>query len=115
MPKRGFPMLGRVSAEMARRHNKTGRSRKSVRFVMLEHYLLDSLAWRSLSLPAKASYIEIAQRYVPGNNGRIGMSARALADRLPISRQTAQRALSELVAKGFIEATKLGVLICTES
>jgi hypothetical protein len=75
---------------------------------MLEHYLLNSPAWRSLSLAARSAFIEIASLYVPGRNGRIAMSARRLADALPISRTTAARALQDLAARGFIEAVKAG-------
>ena len=91
---------------MARKHNVTGRSRRSSRFVMLEHFVLESHAWRSLSLAARATFIEIAQRYSPGNNGRLAMSGRMLAEALHISRQTGIRALNQLEERGFIELAK---------
>ena len=75
---------------------------------MLEHYLLNSPAWRSLSLAARAVFIEMARSYVPGRNGRLAMSARMLAEGLPISRATAARALQDLAARGFIEAVRPG-------
>ena len=93
---------------MARKTNRTGRTKTPSRFVMLEHYVLNSPAWRSLSLAARAAFIEIAQRYAPGRNGRLAMSARMLAEALPISRATAGRALKELAARGFIEVVRLG-------
>ena len=93
---------------MTRKYNSTGRSRNATRFVMLEHYLLKSPAWRSLSLAARSAFIEIAQRYSPGNNGRLAISGRTLADALPISRQTAIRVLQELTEKGFLEPMKQG-------
>jgi DNA-binding transcriptional regulator YhcF (GntR family) len=93
---------------MTRKHNRTGRTRHAARFVMLEHYLLNSPAWRSLSLAARSVFIEIARNYVPGRNGRLAMSARMLAEALPISRSTAARALRELVVKGFIEVVRPG-------
>lgn len=93
---------------MSPKHSKTGRSRRSARFVMLEHYLLDSVAWRSLSLAAKCCYLEIARFYIPGRNGRIGASARMMALALRISRATATRALKELCMKGFIEVMRPG-------
>jgi hypothetical protein len=75
---------------------------------MLEHYLLNSPAWRSLSLAARSVFIEIARNYVPGRNGRLAMSARMLAEALPISRATAARALQDLAARGFIEPVRPG-------
>jgi hypothetical protein len=75
---------------------------------MLEHYLLNSPAWRSLSLAARSAFIEMARNYVPGRNGRLAMSARMLAEALPISRATAARALQDLAARGFIEAVRPG-------
>jgi hypothetical protein len=93
---------------MPRRHNSTGRSRRSSRFLMLEHFLLKSSAWQSLPAVPRAAYIEIAQRYSPGNNGRIAVSGRMLATALSVSRQTANRALSDLVERGFIEPMKAG-------
>ncbi len=93
---------------MARKYDKTGRTRHASRFVMLEHYLLSSMAWRSLSPPARAAYIEIAQRYVPGNNGKICVSGRTLADGMTVSRQTAIRCLAELSERGFIDCVRGG-------
>jgi DNA-binding transcriptional regulator YhcF (GntR family) len=53
-------------------------------------------------------FIEMARNYVPGRNGRLAMSARKLAEALPISRATAGRALQDLENRGFIEAVKPG-------
>lgn len=93
---------------MARKHNQTGRTRHASRFAMLPHYLLGSAAWRSLSLPARAAFVEMLALYAPGLNGRLGLSARTLAERIHVARATATRALQELIAKGFIEAAKPG-------
>ena len=94
---------------MTRKHDKTGRTRGSAsRFVMLEHYLLNSPAWRSLSLSARCAFIEICRLYSPGNNGRLAVSGRMLADALSVSRQTATRTLDDLVSHGFIEGVKPG-------
>jgi hypothetical protein len=75
---------------------------------MLPHYLLGSAAWRSLSLAARAAFVEMLALYAPGLNGRLAMSARTLADRLSVSRATATRALQELTTKGFVEIVKPG-------
>lgn len=94
---------------MASKQDKKGRSRRKLsNFVALEHYLLDSPAWRTLSLPARCALLEIARHYKPGVNGRLAMSARGLAEALPISRQTGTRALKELADRGFIEQVRAG-------
>ena len=68
--------------------------------------MLRSVAWRSLTPVARASYFEIAFCYNGGNNGRIQMSAITLASRLDMGKSSAARALNELQAKGFIEIAK---------
>ncbi len=94
---------------MARTHNYTGRSRRKLSpFVALERYMLKSPAWQSLSPVARSAFIELGMVYDGGNNGRIAMSARTLAERLPISRATATRALAELTEKGFLDPVRLG-------
>ena len=93
---------------MASKHNSTGRSKRSKRFVMLEHFLLNSRAWRDLTLAARSAFIEIARQYSPGNNGRLAISGRMLAAELPMSRQSATRVLQELTGHGFIEPMKQG-------
>ena len=94
---------------MARKHNSTGRSKRQLSpFVALERYMLNSMAWRSLTLAARSAYIELSNLYDGGNNGTIALSARTLAERLPISRVTATRALAELADRGFIEAVRHG-------
>ena len=94
---------------MARKHNNTGRSRRQLSpFVALERYLLNSPAWRSLSPPARCTFIELGNLYDGSNNGRIALSARTLAERLPISRATATRALNDLADRGFIEPVRIG-------
>lgn len=92
---------------MVRKHDSTGRSKgKLSKFVPLEHYLLDSPAWRTLDPVARAAYIEVAQAYNGSNNGRIVMSARMLADGLGVSKDTAARKLHTLQEMGFLELVK---------
>lgn len=90
-----------------RKSNKTGRSKgQHSYFVALELFLMASQAWRSLSMAARVVYVEVAALYDQTNNGRLALSARQLAERMPISRATATRALQELTEKGFIIATR---------
>ena len=65
---------------------------------------MDSPAYVSLSLAARAALIEITRGYNGSNNGRIVLSVRHRRGAygwLPTN--TAMRALQELVDKGFIE------------
>ena len=73
---------------------------------MLERYMITSPAWRSLSGEAIAAFIELSYRYNGLNNGTLHLSARELAQIRNHSRQAAQRAMSELVRKGFVEVAK---------
>lgn len=94
---------------MPRRHNRTGRSRSGgARFVQIEHYILRSVAFRSLSPPAKIALLYVRARYMGSNNGRIPMSARELAAEANLNKNTACRALRELQAKGFIKLARQG-------
>ena len=89
--------------------NRTGRSKKEHSFfVPLELFIMKSDAWQSLGIVARLAYIEIAALYnhCYPNNGNLALSARQLADRLPISRATAWRAFQELEDRGFIVAVK---------
>jgi DNA-binding transcriptional regulator YhcF (GntR family) len=72
----------------------------------MELFLMATPAWRSLSMAARVAYVEVAALYDQSNNGRLALSARQLAERMPISKATAHRALQELAAKGFIVAAK---------
>ena len=87
--------------------NKTGRSKgQHSHFVPLELFIIKSEAWQSLGIAARLAYIEIAALYNQVNNGKLALSSRQLAERLPISRATATRAFQELADRGFIVATR---------
>ena len=86
--------------------NKTGRTKGKERFICLPHYLMDTVAWGRLSVTARAAWLEYMRRHNGSNNGRIAMPERNLADRLGISRNTANRAIKELLTFGFIEVTR---------
>ena len=82
-----------------------GRS-KHEGYIKTPHYLFDCFAWTQLSVNAKCAWHEITRVYNGSNNKRLAMGARALGDKLNISRNTAWRALQELTTYGFIEVTK---------
>jgi Helix-turn-helix domain len=78
------------------------------KFIQLFRYLLDSPAYVSLSVRARAALVEVNRGYNGSNNGRIVLSVRAVASRMNCHRDTAARALQELVEKGFIEPRTKG-------
>lgn len=94
---------------MAAKQNKTGRSTVTRRdFIIVERYMMRSVAWRSLTPLARATYLEICFCYDGCNNGRIAISVRTLGERLGANKSTASRAVRELVDLGFIEIVKRG-------
>jgi hypothetical protein len=87
--------------------DKRGRSKGELdTFFGLEVFILKTQAWQSLSPVARSIYLEIGAIFDWTNNGRLALSARQIADRMPISRATATRGFSELERKGFIAARK---------
>jgi hypothetical protein len=75
---------------------------------MMNRYLLESQAWKSLNATARGVYVHMAMRYYGSNNGRIGYSVRAAAEELKIGLATASRALADLQDRGFIVPMKRG-------
>lgn len=88
-----------------RRANKRAGGAKH--WIMLEHYLLDTPAWRALTPNAKAVYIELKRRYNGKNNGLLSYSSRDAGDALGGKHHaTGARALIELQEHGFIAVTE---------
>lgn len=90
---------------------KRGRSKDNgPRFLMLEHWLMKTEAWRSLTTVARCAYIEIKCRYAgPGsNNGRIPYSLLEMSQALNVSKATAMRALKLLRERGFLVIMRRG-------
>ncbi|WP_160195381.1 helix-turn-helix domain-containing protein [Microvirga sp. BSC39] len=92
---------------MPKRHNHKGRS-TTERFVSLPRHMLRSAAWRSLSPVARCIFLELAAIYNGGNNGFIALSTRDAARHVCCSKDTAARALTELMDKGFIVCCSRG-------
>ena len=84
------------------KHNAKGRS-KYMRYVRLEHWLLNSPAWRALKPGERAVYIELCKLYNGANNGAIALSNRDAAERCNISKNTAGKHLNSLCEIGFIK------------
>jgi hypothetical protein len=81
---------------------------KPHRYLMMNRYLLESQAWKSLNAIPRGVYVHMAMRYYGSNNGRIGYSVRAAAEELKIGLATASRALADLQDRGFIVPMKRG-------
>lgn len=87
---------------MSSKYKRKGRSK----FIMIDGYVKRSAAWKALSPIDRAAYLEVKWRYDGVNNGRIGLGCRELADEINMGRDTAVRALNNLVEKGFIAKAK---------
>lgn len=85
---------------------KMRRRKKAGHFVQLEHYLLDTLAYRTLTPNARAVYVELKRRFNGRNNGTLALSARDAGDAIGATHHTGARALLELQEHGFIEITE---------
>ena len=76
------------------------------KFVMIDGYVKRSPSWAALTPIERAAYIELKWKYDGTNNGRIALGCRELAALINMGRDTADRALSGLVEKGFIAKAK---------
>ena len=72
--------------------------------VRLYRWMMDSLAYLSLSCQARAVRLEIARGHDGTNNGRLGLSIRRASERCNVARGTAQRAFAELQERGLHRA-----------
>ena len=81
-------------------------------FVMITKPLLDSKAWRSMSLGARVLYVALKRRYWKDrkNNGRIFLSTRNAAVELGRDTKQIVRWFRELQHYGFIVQTRRGSL-----
>lgn len=96
-------MARRKPAGRRRGADATGRSLGGERFVALPHYLLKCAAWRSLPPNGRALFVEVMQRYYPGNNGDIGLGVRDAGAALNIRPQTVGIAFDMLIDRGFLK------------
>ena len=86
--------------------NQTGRNATS-RFARLDHRLLNSPAYRALSVAARALLVELTMVENGSNNGSLYLSVRDGAGRLGMADLSAVRsAFDELQEFGFIEMTE---------
>jgi hypothetical protein len=89
------------------RPNAKGRNNHGGQFVRLPHRLLESRAYGSLDLTARALLQELIMVYKGDNNGSLYLSAEDATARLGLTdKRPALRAFSDLQERGFIELAK---------
>src|SRR5690349_24677722 len=91
-----------------RRVDRSGRSKGDGQFIPLAYVMVTSEAFRSLSGPALKVWIEVRRRYNGRNNGQLTLSMDEAARLLHLSKSTVQRAIAELINKGFMKRTRKG-------
>ena len=94
-----------------------GRDKKneqsSGHFTQLFRATMETPAWRALSATAQALYPWVRLEWKgpkANNNSKISLSVRQAADRLGVTRDTANKAFQDLQAKGFLVITECGTL-----
>lgn len=96
---------------MARRRAKTlrnGRNSGSTAFLMLDYYIFDCPAYRTMKPGPRALLNELIRRHNGTNNGRIGFGVRAAAEALCVSKDTASAYFETLGERGFIALARPG-------
>lgn len=97
---------------MAGKPNRTGRG-ASEHFITVERSLIETPAWRALSLSARAVYLVFRFEWhgpKANNNGKLRLSVRQAAEKVGIGVNAAARAFQDLQAKGFLHVTEMGAL-----
>jgi DNA-binding transcriptional MocR family regulator len=87
---------------MGRSYNK----RRVSKFVKLDHWILETDAYKNLGCGARSLLIELIYRFNGRNNGMIFLSSREAAERLNISKNTVGGYYKELCLAGFIVETR---------
>lgn len=96
---------------MARRRGRllvNGRNAGSTAFLMLENYVFDSLAFRTMKVGPRALLWELIRLHNGNNNGSIGLGVRNAAKLLAVNKDTAQKYFEALVERGFIAPARRG-------
>lgn len=96
---------------MARRKARllpNGRNAGSTAFVMLDNYVFDCIAFRTMKAGPRALLFELIRLHNGRNNGSIALGARAAAVLLGANKDTANKYFGVLVERGFIAPTRPG-------
>lgn len=96
---------------MARRRArllKNGRNAGSTAFLMLDHYIFDCAAYRTMKPGPRALLDEMIRRHNGSNNGRIGLGQREAAKCLNVNKDTVPAYFATLIERGFIASARSG-------
>lgn len=97
-----------MSRSATDRTKRKGSNRDGDRFVALPHAVIQSSAYRRLSVYARALLIDIAMQFSRDDNGRLLCSTTFMKPLGWTSQGTLQKAKTELLAGGFIYETVKG-------
>ena len=97
-----------MAKDKAQKAHQKGSSRDGGGFVALPWSVLDCVAYKALSHPAKSLLMEFGRQYVKDNNGRLLASTKYLKNRGWNSADVIHRAKLELVEAGLIYETVKG-------
>lgn len=87
---------------------KNGRNAGSTAFLMLDHYIFDCAAYRSMRPGPRALLDEMIRRHNGSNNGHIGLGQREAAKCLNVNKDTVPGYFDALIERGFIAPTRPG-------
>jgi CRP-like cAMP-binding protein len=82
--------------------------RKTPRFVMITHTMMNTEAWQDLTGVAVKLLLNFVKMHDGSNNGQLALTEQQAADAIGVSRNTASRALEELISHGFLRVTQRG-------
>lgn len=97
-----------MSAKRRKKMLPNGRHSGEFRHVRLHHWLIQSKAYKDLSVGARALLVELYALYNGDNNGDLFLSTREAGARLRISKSSAWRLFAELENLGFIRPRERG-------
>jgi hypothetical protein len=103
-----------TKVDKIRRKERRADLKSKGRFLALPFNLIESRAFMSLSRAGVQVFFALYARYNGKNNGQIEASIRLLAKVCRLSFPTTQRAVGELIRKGFIVCTQRSWFHCKD-
>lgn len=97
-----------MSRRRKARMHPNGRNTGSTAFLMLDNYIFDCLAYRTMKPGPRTLLWELIRRFNGSNNGAIGLGVREAADQLGVTKDTASGYFRELIERGFIASARPG-------
>jgi hypothetical protein len=97
---------------MSNRHKIYGKGRIQGPFTQVRHEVLNSKAWKNMSLGARLLYIALLRRlsFTAHNNGKVFLATRKAADEIGASQRIVCIWFRELEHYGFTAKTEAGTL-----